>query len=71
MQTSTWRASCEHADTSWPRSGVRGAGVCSISEIAPTPRGTMDEFYRGEGAISALSLVEAIRQMKSIIHAGA
>jgi hypothetical protein len=45
--------------------------VCSISEIAPTPRGTMDEFYRGEGAISALSLVEAIRQMKSIIHAGA
>jgi hypothetical protein len=34
-------------------------------------RAAMDEFYRGEGAISALSLVEAIRQMKSIIHAGA
>jgi hypothetical protein len=52
-------------------SDTTGAGVCSISEIAPTPRGTMDEFYRGEGAISALSLVEAMRQMKSIIHAGA
>jgi hypothetical protein len=34
-------------------------------------RAAMDEFYRGEGAISALSLVEAMRQMKSIIHAGA
>jgi hypothetical protein len=31
-------------------------------------RATMNEFYRGEGVISPLSLVEAIRQMKSLIH---